>query len=581
VSARRTTGRRRPVALHLLGGALAILGSLSVPGDGAAAAPSQGTFAGTACGSGRPASLGYCLVALSFLSRTVGYGLSAPGAAGSPLVLGKTDDAGISWSSVGHVAGLTTAAAPRPRLLFVGPVTGFAWGQGTLARTADGGAHWATISLPGRFLTLARQGQTLWAATTTCAATSPEASPAGCGVHVAHSYDAGASWSSVALAAAPFGQAELAVDGATIDLAAWEPASSDHGDTATPRLFTGSGHGTSWTSRPLPCPSQDQFPGDLATAPGSRTLWLVCEGQADAGLELYRSSTGGSGWVRTFAASGPDGQGFALDATFEELQPVSATRSYALTQRNGLLVTDDGGRHWSAASSPTQTEAMSGFIGTLDVLDRRDAWVALWATVPDQVALFHTTDGGASWASPVLAGAPPLTLPPGLPACRSSQLVAHFYGTQGGAGTWLSTIDVADDSARPCALEPPARLELLSDPGTNERSLPIAMHGDVALTAGTQVPPVGSGIAPGTQLASILVTWPNLSDANALLGGDGSSTCPVALFIPALARMTFGGHTVRVSAPATVDTPLDSGSLPVAPICGWQVQANLTAAPRS
>ena len=180
------------------------------------------------------------------------------------------------------------------------------------------------------------------------------------------------------------------------------------------------------------------------------------------------------GWAKTFSASGPDGQGFALDAKLEVLQPVSATRAYALTQINGLLVTNDGGRHWSAAASPAQNEAMSGFVGTLDVLGGQDAWVALWTTVADHVALFHTTDGGSSWLSPVLASAPPIAFSARLPTCQSGQLDARFYGTQGAAGSWLSTIDIADDSTTPCALEPPAAIQLVNDgPRTcGQRQLP-------------------------------------------------------------------------------------------------------------
>jgi hypothetical protein len=131
-------------ALHLIG-LLVVVGCLTTPGDGVASATGQGTYSGVACGSSQPASFGYCLVALSFLSGTAGYGLSAPGAAGTPLVLGKTTDAGISWSSIGQVSGLKTAAPQQPRLLFTSSATGFAWGAGTLEQTADAGAHWATV----------------------------------------------------------------------------------------------------------------------------------------------------------------------------------------------------------------------------------------------------------------------------------------------------------------------------------------------------------------------------------------------------------------------------------------------------
>jgi photosystem II stability/assembly factor-like uncharacterized protein len=562
--------------LHLIG-LLVVVGCLTASGDGAASATGQATSSGIACGSGQPASFGSCLVALSFVSGTLGYALSAPGVAGTPLVLGKSTDAGVSWSSIGQVPGLNTAAPQQPHLLFTDTATGFAWGASTLEQTDDGGAHWAKVRLPGRFLSLVRQRTTLWAATSTCAVTSPIVSPPGCSIRVFSSGDAGRSWSPAAAPAVPFGQAQLAVAGESVDLAAWEPASNAHGASASPRLLVGSRRGASWTSSPLPCPNQDQFPGQLAAAPGSSTLWLVCSGQADAGLALYQSSSEGSRWTRTFSASGPDGQGFALDAKLEELQPVSASRAYALTELNGLLVTHDGGRRWSAASSPAQTGTMSGFRGTLDVFGERDVWVALWTTVPGHVALFHTTSGGTSWSSPVLSGAPPVTFPENVRPCQSSQLVARFFGTQGEAGSWLSTIDIADESNRPCSLDPPATLELVNADGTNQRSVRLAMRSDVPLTAGSEIPSLGSGIEPGTQLASILVTWPNLAIANSLLGGDGGATCPVALFTPNIVRMDFSGHTLLVT-PTAASASVDAPVAPIEPICGWQVQAKISAA---
>jgi hypothetical protein len=141
-----------------------------------------------------------------------------------------------------------------------------------------------------------------------------------------------------------------------------------------------------------------------------------------------------------------------------------------------------------------------------------------------------------------------------------------------------TTIVIANDSSRACALTPPATLELLNPDGTNERSLPIEMRSDVALTAQTQVPPLESGIETGTLLANVLLTWPNLPNANSLPDGDGSLICPVPLFTPDVARMEFGWNTLQVVTATEPTTSLDSGVAPIEPICGWRVQAQISAA---
>ncbi len=106
----------------------------------------------------------------------------------------------------------------------------------------------------------------------------------------------------------------------------------------------------------------------------------------------------------------------------------------------------------------------------------------------------------------------------------------------------------------------------------------MAMPSAIRLTAATQVPPSGSGLQPETQLASILVTWPSIPNANSLLGGNGADVCPVPLFTPAVARMRFGGSSTSVVTPTGDDTDSDSGAAPIEPICGWNLQAQVSVA---
>ena len=268
---------------------------MNLCGNGAAATPGQGTYAGTACGTDAHASLGYCLVAMSFLSGTVGYGLSAPGPAGSPFVVGRTTDAGISWSSVGQVPGLASAAPGQPHLLFTGSTTGFAWGQGNLERTTDGGARWTKVRLRGRFLSLVGRGRSLWARPRPVPPHRPSPRRSGVACASPTHVMAGRRGRPSRFPQPHSGRANSQSPASHIDLAAWEPANNRSGSAS--RLLIGSARGTAWTSSPLPCPSQDQFPGELTAAPGSSTLWLVCQRQADTGVALYQSSNGGSGWV--------------------------------------------------------------------------------------------------------------------------------------------------------------------------------------------------------------------------------------------------------------------------------------------
>jgi hypothetical protein len=360
-----------------------------------------GACSSPATPSARPggSGLGDELVALSFVDHRHGFGISEPQSANGlalPLEVVVTRDGGRSWRAVGPAPGKHALTA-RFVLHFMDVRNGFLRGSNGLFVTHDGGRTWAFQSLSGRVLAIASAGGRAWVGVTTC-----PSSPAGgyggsgCTVGVEVSDDRGRTWAPLAgVPHAAYEGGEVVAESATAaDFAAWRPA----GPTGTGVLLTTTDGGTRWASAPLPCPDAYQLSGAFAI--GGGTLWLACLGQGSGGTEgkvLYRSADAGGHWLAAsgYALGGPTrSPGGAPVGSLEGLEAVTSSQAIVLTVNGGVQRSTDGGTTWQ-----TVLPDVSGFRGVLTFADDRFGWVAAYTASASAPGLWHTSDGGAEWAS--------------------------------------------------------------------------------------------------------------------------------------------------------------------------------------
>ena len=362
---------------------------------------------GSLCGTGAVAVTD-CLIALSFVNATVGFGVYSPvnvsGVSGQAELV-STTDGGSTWHMVGPspVGDGPTESEP-PRLTFVSDADGVEYGtQGAFA-THDAGRHWSPIAVSGRVVASTGTGRDLWLTDTTCTV-SPTTAP--CTVGIEASSNAGRTWRALDLPPGPFRAAQTAVGaGGTLVVAEW----GDHEGYSANNpgvLLTSTDGGGSWQQRPLPCPTEFRLGGQLSLAPSSRTIWLVCSGEGAVGTRpnvVYRSTDLGTSWVAE--SSYPP----ALDATAHLLPGAPTGTIYALVarssteawvlemRRGGLLATSDGGRSWHDALPATTSQRVGTQLRALAVVTPTRAYVAAHAfSFTFHGGLWRTTDGGRTW----------------------------------------------------------------------------------------------------------------------------------------------------------------------------------------
>ena len=368
---------------------------------------SRASTGATLCGSGAVAVTN-CLIALSFVSSEVGFGvysgLSATGVSGPPELV-STSDGGVNWQEVGRApVGFGPTTVDPPTLTFVNRSDGIEYGTRGAFVTHDGGRRWAPIPLPGRVVASTAVGHGLWLTDTTCTE-SPSTAP--CTVGVEASNDAGLTWQALDLPPEPFRAAETAVGtGATLIVAEW---GDQEGDVSNDPgvLLVSADSGASWKTSPLPCPTDFRLGGQLSLAPSSRTLWLICSGAGAVGTRpnvVYRSTDLGTSWVAessyppALAATArlPPG---APTSTIDALVARSSTDAWVLEMtRGGLLATSDGGRSWHEAMPPGIQRGIDTTRDTLDLISPTRAYLASHAFPPlDSGGLWRTVNGGRTW----------------------------------------------------------------------------------------------------------------------------------------------------------------------------------------
>lgn len=361
----------------------------------------------TLCGSGAVAVTN-CLIALSFVSSEVGFGVySGVNVTGvsTPPELVSTTDGGVKWHEVGRApVGFGQAAIDLPTLTFVDRSHGIEYGTTGAFVTHDGGRSWTPIPIPGRVVASTAVGRRLWLTDTTCTE-SPSTAP--CTVGVEASSDAGRTWRALGLPPEPFRAAETAVGtGGTLVVAEW--ADQEGYVSNNPGVLLVSGDdGASWQTTSLPCPADFRLGGQLSLAPSSRTLWLICSGQGAVGTRpnvVYRSTDLGTSWVAE--SSYPPAVGAttrlppgAPTSTIDALVARSSTDAWVLeVTRGGLLATSDGGRAWHEAMPSGIQRGIDTTRHTLDMVSPTLAYLASHAFSPnDSGGLWRTDDGGRTW----------------------------------------------------------------------------------------------------------------------------------------------------------------------------------------
>jgi hypothetical protein len=198
------------------------------------------------------------------------------------------------------------------------------------------------------------------------------------------------------------------------------------------------------------------------------------------------------------------------------------------------------------------------------------------------IALCSCVNSGSPRSMPVvrssttLATSPPTTfststttaVPASEITCDAARLGIQYTGGQGATGNWTAGFWIADRSQTPCALRSSVTLDLIDRFGA-ERSVSAPLRVAIPLSAGGTLPSTsGANPPPGEQLASLVLAWPTLPNAiDELTGGGGgpNAQCPLPLFTPVAARITFGGEQ-----PVTVHQLSIAGPVPssVGSICG-------------
>ena len=377
------------------------------PSNKASGTTSRSSAGATSCGSGSVAVTN-CLIALSFVSPEVGFGVYSPldvtGVSGPPELV-STTDGGSTWHEVGRApVGIGPTGVDLPTLTFVDASDGVEYGTAGAFVTHDGGTTWTPVPAPGRVVASTAVGRQLWLTDTTC---TVSLSTAPCTVGVETSSDAGRTWKALDLPPGPFRAAQTAVGaGGTLVVAEW----ADHeGYTSNDpgALLVSADSGASWGTTPLPCPADFREGGQLSLAPASHTLWIICSGNGAVGTRpnvVYRSTDLGTSWVAESSyppalvatASLPPG---APTSTIDALAARSSTDAWVLeATRGGLLATTDGGRSWHDAMPSGVQRGIDTTRDTLDVVSPTLAYLASHAFAPiDSGGLWRTEDGGRTW----------------------------------------------------------------------------------------------------------------------------------------------------------------------------------------
>ena len=344
---------------------------------------------------------GWRMGALTFSSAQNGVGVTAaevwcnvslgregvePTLVPQTVLFAVTHDGGARWTTVGTPApGATlhrTIGGAGEQVVAASPAR--AWlltAGGHVLATTDEGRSWAGAGAPAGAVQLRLTRGRLWVLACPAAA----GRSVRCRLALARLDVVSGRWTRLSLPErqAVFGP-QLAVfgDTAVVDAAL---------DTSPPEPLLVSGDdGRRWRGVALPrwdgraCPVPSAF-----AAAGAQTWWWVCIGGAAAGSSekaLFQTTNGGRTWhvlSQVDSLVAPERPGQIPLAEPNALAAGSSSRLW-LALQNGLAVTSDGGRRWTAVRSVDP----QGIGVQFDVRSARTAWL-----LAPGAALWRTTDG--------------------------------------------------------------------------------------------------------------------------------------------------------------------------------------------
>ena len=293
------------------------------------------------------------LYAEDFVSRTTGYAVGGDG------VVMKTTDGGYSWALAGQrVPGGENLLAVD----FASKTTGWTVGAaGTIAKTTDGGKTWAlqdsgtTAFLTGVSFVDRREG---WAAG---------------GGAMLHTDNGGATWTSQTLPASAWVDRVQFVDADN----GWAVGSGSN------IVHTNDG-GSTWTTQQGGVYVSNQFQDRLEDLSFTDALHGLAVGMDGV---LYATVDGGATWVDRQQGYGDVGRVVQTDAK----------HLWANSDFGYLLISTDGGRHWSKRAIDPDPTVIIGATG-LTFTDNKNGWLVTSIFAGNTFTpIRHTTDGGLTW----------------------------------------------------------------------------------------------------------------------------------------------------------------------------------------